>query len=129
MDIHLPEKESEQAEKLFAEYGLTVEQAVALFIAQSLENGTLPFIPKIKPKNKLILDSNGKGALIVPNGAPEDFKDWVSAGVKFLSSTPYLLDDQLTNVISSKMFNECQIKYVKLTFLIIYSYNITTFMK
>ncbi|MBP1045647.1 type II toxin-antitoxin system RelB/DinJ family antitoxin [Enterococcus sp. BWM-S5] len=80
MDIHLPEKESEQAEKLFAEFGLTVEQAVELFIAQSLENGTLPFIPKIKPKNKLKLDSNGKGGFIVPDDAPEDFKEWVRHG-------------------------------------------------
>ncbi len=80
LDIRLPEKESQQAEKLFADYGLTVEQAVELFIAQSLENGTLPFIPKIKPKNKIVLKSNGKGGIVVPDDAPEDFKDWVRNG-------------------------------------------------
>lgn len=79
MDIHLPNRELEQAEKLFAEYGLTIEQAVHLFIAQSLEEGTLPFVPSIKPKNKLQLNTNGKG-VVVPADAPEDFKEWVRNG-------------------------------------------------
>lgn len=81
INLDLTPEEEKKAKKIFAKDGQTLEDAILSFVYLSIENGeSLEFHKMAKPKNKIKLESNGKGGLIVPKDAPEDFNKWVRNG-------------------------------------------------
>lgn len=51
LQVRLDPEEKKEAEKLFASMGLTLSEAVRLFVAQSTAQQTLPFTPTVVRKH------------------------------------------------------------------------------
>ncbi|MDR1793917.1 MAG: type II toxin-antitoxin system RelB/DinJ family antitoxin [Erysipelotrichaceae bacterium] len=64
INIRIDPQSKEDAEALFARYGMTISQAVSIFIHQSLNVGGLPFdVRPIEPLNQYTKPAGMKGVL------------------------------------------------------------------
>ncbi len=83
IQITVSDSEKKNIEQLFNSMGFTVSSATKVFYKQALNDNGFPFTPKlsIKPTSKVIRPKiSSTGALIIPDDAPQDVKDWVKNG-------------------------------------------------
>ncbi|QIA88570.1 MULTISPECIES: type II toxin-antitoxin system RelB/DinJ family antitoxin [Bacilli] len=83
IQITVSDSEKKNIEQLFNSMGFTVSSATKVFYKQALNDNGFPFTPKlsIKQTSKVIRPKiSSTGALIIPDDAPQDIKDWVKNG-------------------------------------------------
>ncbi len=83
IQITVSDSEKKNIEQLFNSMGFTVSSATKVFYKQALNDNGFPFTPKlsIKQTSKVIRPKiSSTGALIIPDDAPQDVKDWVKNG-------------------------------------------------
>ena len=94
LNISIDPETKEGAEKLYAKFGITVNDAVNMFLRQSLIDGGLPFRPSVKPTldeqlcallertpaKEYTLDVDEQGSLIIDKDLHPELYDWAVNG-------------------------------------------------
>ena len=94
LNIRIDPETKAGAEKLYAKFGITITDAVNMFLRQSLIDGGLPFRPNVKPTldEQLIaalektpakdytLNTDERGSLIIDKDLHPDLYDWAVNG-------------------------------------------------
>lgn len=86
IQITVSDKEKREIEDLFNQMGFTLTSATKAFYKQALNINGFPFTPSL-PDKKFAHSSrvikpkvSSSGALIIPEDAPQDVKEWVENG-------------------------------------------------
>jgi DNA-damage-inducible protein J len=94
LNIRIDPETKAGAEKLYAKLGITITDAVNMFLYQSLIDGGLPFQPKVKsalderlivalertPAKEYTLDMDECGGLIIDKDLHPELYDWAVNG-------------------------------------------------
>jgi len=91
-DFKINRRKREELEKIFQQYGLTLEEAIHVFLYYSLREEKIPFeVPEhhtpfrdmklfIEKSKYAFSEVDEKGVVICPPDAPKDIIDWIKHG-------------------------------------------------
>lgn len=94
LNIRIDPETKAGAEKLYAKFGITITDAVNMFLRQSLMDGGLPFRPSVKPTldeqliaalertpaKEYTLNMDEHGSLIIDKDLHPELYDWAVNG-------------------------------------------------